>query len=389
MDVCTAHRESGQEICSNFSAMKQRCVALLGRRDEPTDAVEEYCQYLGSALEPQGVSFELERFPWCELGWRKAFAEMDRKAGLWKNDWILIQYTALAWSRRGFSMPVLSLVQFFQKCGVRCGVVFHDAQPYEGGRIVDQVRRQLQIYTMREAVRLADLAVLTVPREKARWLPLRARNVVFIPVGANLPSPETAWAARSDSPDRPPTVAVFSLSSDRVGAEEVKTIVEAVCHVSKRIGPVRLVVFGRNAESAEKLLRESLHGMDVELSISGILAAEEVVRVLGKSDVLLFARGPISTRRGSAIAGVACGLPVVAARGRETAAPITEAGVVLIEPGEEFGPALARVLGDPIYRATLAERSRKAQQNYFSWQAIAQQYVSALQGQAATIGKPV
>jgi len=127
MDVCTAHRESGQEICSNFSAMKQRCVALLGRRDEPTDAVEEYCQYLGSALEPQGVSFELERFPWCELGWRKAFAEMDRKAGLWKNDWILIQYTALAWSRRGFSMPVLSLVQFFQKCGVRCGVVFHDA----------------------------------------------------------------------------------------------------------------------------------------------------------------------------------------------------------------------------------------------------------------------
>src|SRR6266478_9100536 len=86
MDVCTAYRESGQGICSNFSAMKQRCVALLGRRDEPTDAVEEYSQYLGSALEALGVSFELERFPWCELGWRKAFAKMDRKAGLWKNE---------------------------------------------------------------------------------------------------------------------------------------------------------------------------------------------------------------------------------------------------------------------------------------------------------------
>ncbi len=389
MDVCTAYRESGQGICSNFSAMKQRCVALLGRRDEPTDAVEEYCQYLGSALEALGVSFELERFPWCELGWRKAFAKMDRKAGLWKNDWVLIQYTALAWSRRGFSMPVLSLVQFLQKYGARCGVVFHDAQPYEGGRLVDQVRRQVQIYTMREAVRLADLAVLTVPREKAQWLPPGAQNVVFIPVGANLPSPETAWMKETSGQERPPTVAVFSLSPGRVGAEEVKAIVEAMCYVAKRIGPVRLVVVGRNAESAEKLLRESLHGMDVELSLSGILAAEEVVRVLGKSDVLLFARGPISTRRGSAIAGVACGLPVVAARGRETAAPITEAGVVLIEPGEQFGPALARVLGNPIYRESLAGRSRKAQQSYFSWQAIAQQYVCALQGRAAAVRKPV
>jgi glycosyltransferase involved in cell wall biosynthesis len=151
---------------------------------------------------------------------------------------------------------------------------------------------------------------------------------------------------------------------------------------------MRLVVLGRNAERAEELLRESLHGMDVELSLSGILAGKEVVRVLGESDVLLFARGPISSRRGSAIAGIACGLPIVAARGRETASPLTEAGVVLIERGEEFGPALARVLGDPVYRASLTERSRKAQQNYFSWQAIGQQYVSALHGRADTMRKP-
>jgi glycosyltransferase involved in cell wall biosynthesis len=369
--------------------MKERCVALLGRRDEPTDAVEEYCQYLGTALEALGVSFELERVHWCELGWGEALAGIDRRAGHWKNAWVLIQYTALAWSRRGFPIRVLSLVQFFREYGIRCGVVFHDAQPYDGGRLVDQVRRRLQIYTMREAVRLADLSVLTVPREKAQWLPPSAKNVVFIPVGANLPSPETAWRKETGGQERPPTVAVFSLSPGRVGAEEVKTIVEALCYAAKHIGPVRLVVFGRNAESAEKLLRESLHGTDVELSLSGILAAEEVVRVLRGCDVLLFARGPISTWRGSAIAGIACGLPVVAARGRETAAPITEAGVVLIEPGQEFGPALVRVLGDPIYRASLAERSRNAQQSYFSWQAIAQQYVSALQAQAATVRKPV
>ena len=47
------------------------------------------------------------------------------------------------------------------------------------------------------------------------------------------------------------------------------------------------------------------------------LTAEEIVRKLGASDVMLFARGPISTRRGSALAGIAC-------EGWETAPPITE-----------------------------------------------------------------
>jgi hypothetical protein len=212
---------------------------------------------------------------------------------------------------------------------------------------------------MREAIKLADLAVLTTPREKAQWLPADAQNVVFVPVGANLPSPETAWTKEKSSQKGPPTVAVFSLSPGHVGEEEVKAIAEGMGYVTARMGPVRLLVLGRHAESAEKFLREMLNGMDVKLMVSGLLAAEEVVQVLGKSDVMLFVRGAISTRRGSAIAGIACGLPVVAMEGWETAAPITEAGVELTAPGEHYGPALLRVLQDSAYRANLAERSRR------------------------------
>jgi len=65
--------------------MKARCVALLGRRDEPTDAVEEYCQFLGAALEAQGISFEIERVSWDELGWRKALAGMEQRTENWKE----------------------------------------------------------------------------------------------------------------------------------------------------------------------------------------------------------------------------------------------------------------------------------------------------------------
>jgi hypothetical protein len=30
---------------------RQRIIAVLGRRDAPTDAVEEYCRYLGEVLQ--------------------------------------------------------------------------------------------------------------------------------------------------------------------------------------------------------------------------------------------------------------------------------------------------------------------------------------------------
>ena len=43
---------------------------------------------------------------------------------------------------------------------------------------------------------------------------------------------------------------------------------------------------------------------------------------------LLFVRGPISSRRGSALAGIACGLPIIALERSETGPPVAGAGVV-------------------------------------------------------------
>ena len=38
-------------------------IALLGRRDYPTDALEDYCTYLGKALKERGVDLQLVRVP--------------------------------------------------------------------------------------------------------------------------------------------------------------------------------------------------------------------------------------------------------------------------------------------------------------------------------------
>ena len=43
-------------------------IALLGRCDQPTDAVEDYCRWLGEALRARGVEAGLERVEWEERG---------------------------------------------------------------------------------------------------------------------------------------------------------------------------------------------------------------------------------------------------------------------------------------------------------------------------------
>jgi glycosyltransferase involved in cell wall biosynthesis len=360
--------------------MDNRCVAILGRADTPTDAVEEYCRYLASALAAQGITLEIARLQWPGKGWTRGLKELSDKFPTPQNKWFLLQYTALAWSRRGFPWRFLRVLRHFKKNGALCAVVFHDAETYFGSRLIDRVRRVVQLHTMRHAARLADLSVFTIPPDKIPWITDSSRKTVSIPVGANLPSPELAWPPTSAQRAAAPTVAVFSLSEGSVGAAEVKAIAEAVQFAAKRLGPLRLLVLGRNSELARSALQIGEGATRVEVVIHGIRPAHEIVQLLGSSDAMLFVRGPLSARRGSAIAGIACGLPVIGRAGWETASPITDAGVVLVsaEQAGGFGPALLQVLSDASFRTQLVERSKQAYQQYFCWQAIATQFKEAL-----------
>ena len=84
----------------------QRVIALLGRRDEPTDAVEDYCRYLGQALVEHSIKLEIRRVPWNEQGWAASLEALRLQAETWRGTWILLQYTALAWSARAIALRI-------------------------------------------------------------------------------------------------------------------------------------------------------------------------------------------------------------------------------------------------------------------------------------------
>src|SRR5205085_9687552 len=167
---------------------ERRMVALLGRRDEPTDGVEEYCGYLSIAFGARGIALEIARVPWASKGWAAALRELRQRAPSWKDMWVLPQYTALAWSSRGFPHRFSRITQILEDAGVRVCVVYHDVEPYGGVRIVDRLRRRVQLSTMRSALRIADAAVFTVPLNVVSWLGNAPASAHFIPIGANLPT---------------------------------------------------------------------------------------------------------------------------------------------------------------------------------------------------------
>jgi glycosyltransferase involved in cell wall biosynthesis len=360
--------------------MEQGIIALLGRRDEPTDGVEEYCRYLGAALTAHGFALALARLPWKERGWSAALRELRQDAADWRGRWVCVQYTALAWSARGFPLRFLSVLDVLRHAGARIAVVYHDAGPYSGSRNLDKLRRAVQLHVMRGSLRRADLGIFTVPLNAISWLGAPPRHAVFIPVGANLPVDAVNETKTCKSPQHVLRIAVFGITGGASGRKESARIADAIRFVSATIGKLELRAFGRHADDCESMLRESLRDVPVDVQVKGVLPPEEVVRDLGSADAMLFVRGAISTRRGSAIAGIACGLPVIAERGTETAGPIEEAGVVLVSADQpkEFGEALLRVLTNADYRAQLAASSRVAQGKYFSWPAIAARYAEEL-----------
>jgi hypothetical protein len=60
-------------------------ILLLGRRDQPTGGVLDYCQMLHEAGTQRGLSFELASVPWAESGWRAARTQLSKAAVSWRG----------------------------------------------------------------------------------------------------------------------------------------------------------------------------------------------------------------------------------------------------------------------------------------------------------------
>jgi glycosyltransferase involved in cell wall biosynthesis len=363
-------------------------IALLGRQDTPTDGIEDYCLFLGKALAPQGIELDRVRIPWAEIGWIGALRQLSRESSTWSERWVLLQYTALMWSRRGFPLGVVMALAILRRCGARVAIVFHEPCR-QGGvrpRWIDRLRGACQDWVIQILYRGAAKCIFTVPLETVAWLPKGESKAAFISIGANIPErvnrrPAQALVAREK------TVIIFGVTGAPVMAREVEQIAFVMRQASKELGKMRLVAVGRGTVEAKELLMGALKGCSVEVVVRGVLSAEDVAREFESADVLLFLRGAITPYRGSAIAGIACGLPIVGYRNGEIGVSLKEAGIEWSpwRDRESLTRALVRVLSDPHRWMELHERNLVAQKNWFSWATIAEEFCIVLEARGVSV----
>lgn len=353
-------------------------IALLGRQDSPTDGVEDYCTFLGFALLRHGIELKQARVPWMEKGWARALRQLSRECTAWRGRWVLMQYTAFTWSRSGFPLPALMVLALLRRGGARVAIVFHEPCRQGGARPIDRMRGACQDWVIQRLYRKAAKCVFTVPIETVAWLPKVEDKAVFISIGANIPERVNRRVAPGHT-DQEKTVIVFGVTEAPVAAREAEEIAAIMKGAIKILAKLRLIVVGRGSLDANESLRNALKGSGVELLVRGVLPAEEIAREFESADVQLCVRGALTLRRGSALAGIACGLPIVGYQNGEIGGPLKEAGVEWSPWPDRDGlvRGLIRVLGDPQHWTELHERNLKVQKNDLSWSRIAERYRSA------------
>jgi glycosyltransferase involved in cell wall biosynthesis len=355
-------------------------IVLLGRRDTPTDGVEDYCTFLAAALRRRGVDVEKVRVEWRERGWMRSLTHLWREAADWRGQWVILQFTSLAWSRRGFPLAAVAVILVVRSRGARAGVLFHEPSGYEGMRTIDRLRRSCQRWVLRQLYDLTERPIFADPLEKIEWLPVNASKAVSIPIGASVPELSPMRANLGSRNGDPKTVAIYCVGELPYRAFELEDISLAVASLASKGFKLKVVFLGRGTPEAQVDIENAFRGIPVEVSNLGIVSAEKVSRVLSESDAMLCVRGRLFPRRSSALAGIACGVPIVAYAGAAEGTPFAAAGVDLVpyRDAAALSCSLGRVLGDRNYWQELHLRSVRAFQEYFCWDAIAKNFISAL-----------
>ena len=126
-------------------------------------ALPTTANFFAGALSKRGVEVQMARVPWDKIGWPRALWRLFRESAAWRGKWVVLQYTALGWSRRGFPIGALVSLAVVKLRGARCATMFHEPSGTSGPRVIDRIRGAFQDWTVRYLHHLSQKGVFTVP----------------------------------------------------------------------------------------------------------------------------------------------------------------------------------------------------------------------------------
>ncbi|HEY0704382.1 MAG TPA: glycosyltransferase [Candidatus Acidoferrales bacterium] len=355
-------------------------IALLGRKDIPADGITDYCEQLAKSAAKHGIEVRLVRVEWATQGWLPALRTLWRQSKSWRGVWVLPQYAAMGWSKRGFPLGALVTAAILRLRGARCAMLFHEPWGVGGPRLIDRIRGAFQNWVVRTLHRFSEKSIFTIPLSSVPWLAAHDAKSAFIPLGPNIPENLTP---RSPSPAQngvAKNVVVFCVSESPYGEREINDIAAASRAVIERGLKLRLTFVGRGTAEAKNAIDNAFAGTEIEVCNRGLCEAQEVTRIFSESDAMIAVRGRLYLRRGSALAGLACGLPIVAYSGAAEEAIIRETGISLVRFRDHaaLGSALLEILTNSGLWREMHQKNIRFQQKYLSWNVIANSFSAFL-----------
>lgn len=303
--------------------------------------------------------------------WTAAAARGLARHWAGRADVVNLQYTPdLYGGRLGFAVAPLLL----RRRALPAVVTFHTLT---GPTVGSKLAALLLLATASHVISANEEVTAMI----ARRLPRLRHRVTEIPIGANVPGP----VAEDDGARGRALVGVaaetrllvhFGLVYPGKGLE---TLLDALATL-RRDGPVALAIVG-DTRAESRGYRDALVARAAALGVHdavvwvGRRSAEEVAHIIRAADVYVvpFDDG-VSIRRGSLMAGLAHGVPVVSTTSALPSAYVGDDNVALVPPRDPQALAgrIRRLLDDPIEAARLAAAAGKLAERC-AWPAIARE----------------
>jgi glycosyltransferase involved in cell wall biosynthesis len=347
-------------------------LVLVNSVSEPgVDAIDAYTGLLAEALERLGK--RVARLVRTPDGWSSRDVTRDLRGGRT----LVLQYNPFNWGRRGFAPWLPALIARVRRgpAPPRVALMLHELYMSADSprHAAMGIWQRAQLAALCSQADAAFTSTETWARDRNHVRP----SIVHLPVGSNVPDRREERGAQRAA----------------LGAQENDLVLASFgrSHPSRLIGHVesaanaiaaggRTVMLLNLGDGAPRLTGLSRNVTEIT---PGRLAAAELATTLAAADLYLapFVDG-VSTRRGSMVAALQHGIPVVGTRGPSTGPLLGRSdGLVLSDPGDSaaaFAQAARRLADDGAARRSAGAAARELFERHFDWGVIAQRMIEGV-----------
>jgi glycosyltransferase involved in cell wall biosynthesis len=359
--------------------MVDRLIILHGDRGAAIDGVRDHTRELAAALAASGPRVATALLDARGRGPRRWGRTWRALARLGPSDAVVIQYSPFCWGRRGFAPGLPAMLAALRAMPRRPAIALLVHEPFvpmsSWRWMLMGAWQRFQLALLRISADVVFASIEPWARQLAAWPPRRPSH--HLPVGSNFPD---ARGRREGERRRlgvtSETLVVACLGRDHPGWLR-DHVVGAVNEIAGRGRPLRLLNLGGEAPALDGLAA----GIAVETP--GLLEGDAFAARLAAADLFLLPTvDGVSTRRGSLMAALQHGLPVLAIDGELTDGVLRRdpGALVLVGVGDPAGfrREAVRLAEDGETRAAVGAAGRRLYEREFDWSMTARRLLEAL-----------